>query len=53
MSDPKQCNDRENNTIGMTPQPMEVPKATLEPAQKPLSMSRPDSTKNDGPGSKA
>lgn len=53
MSDPKQCNDAENTPIGTTPQPMAVPMAVLSPAQKPMSMNRPDSTKNDGNGSKA
>lgn len=47
MSDPKQCNDRENNAIGETPQPMAVPMNAPEPRQGPLAMNRQKSTEND------
>jgi hypothetical protein len=54
MSDPKQCNDKENVAIGAIPTARPIDMNAPEPRQAPLSMqSRPMSTKNDGPGSKA
>lgn len=42
--------DELNSKIATGPQPMAVPMARIEPAQKPL-VSQP-TTKNDAPGSK-
>lgn len=46
----QQNNDQENSKIAMTPMPMAVPKANIEPSQK-AQVSLP-TTKNDAPGSK-
>lgn len=46
----QQNNDQENSKIAATPQPMAVPMARVEPAQKPL-VEQP-TTKNDAPGRK-
>ena len=46
----KQNYDEENSKIAATPQPMAVPMARIEPAQKSL-VDQP-TTKNDAPGKK-